>query len=62
MKWLASGIPHGQGESKSDALLATQAAIDAEIKLIERQMGTKAYIENESLQARLRSLYAARER
>jgi hypothetical protein len=36
MKWLASGIPHGQGESKSDALPATQAAIDAEIKLIEK--------------------------
>lgn len=57
LTWLASLVPGtSQTGNQSGA-----GDLHSEIALIESKMGTKEYFRSESMQARLRSLYAARD-
>ena len=59
LNWLATFVPsasNGQSQNQSQGT----NDLDAEIASIETKFGTKEYIRNESLQARLRELYAQR--
>lgn len=58
LKWLASLTPYGQQSSQGND--KPEMNLNAEIALIESKIGTKEYIRDEAMQARLRSLYAKR--
>lgn len=59
IKWLASLAPSGGKVNPSEG---DSNSLDAEIAKIEAKIGTREYIRNETMQARLRHLYAQRGR
>ena len=60
LKWLASLAPSGGTPRQIDP--SGSDSINAEIAKIEAKIGTREYVRNETMQARLRHLYAQRGR